>query len=107
MSFGALDNRGLECRRELHQTKDRQKWHFVIAHAGINEPPSQEDLVTDVNPWQFMDKPLTGFLHDERFKVQMALSQAGAEPWYVGLRGIATRTQAHRPDLMPDAPDYT
>jgi hypothetical protein len=92
--FRALDARNIECRRELHKVNDA--WHYVVATASPTEPPSQQDLIVDPNPWQFEPTAKhSGFLYDSRINVQVKLGEAGAPEWFVGLRGIASIVEAH------------
>lgn len=92
--YNALTAREYVCRRELHV--DGDAWHYLIAHAAPDTEPSQQDIITDLNPWQFEDRPThTGYLHDPRLAVQIVLAEAGAPPWFVGLRGVASIVEAH------------
>lgn len=109
----ALASRKLESRREHHHTGNTA-WHYLVAHAGIDEPPSPYDIITDLNPWRFEGCPEAkrGFLHGQRQEVQSILEQAGAPEWYVSLRGISTIIEAHTLLITPkmqsrdQAPDF-
>jgi hypothetical protein len=98
--LAALDTQGFDVRRELHQTPDGL-WHYMIAHAAPDAAPSQRDVVTDLNPWQYGNPKRTGLLHGERTDVQVALAEAGAPAWFVSLRGIATIVTPHTTQLTP------
>ena len=97
----ALVSRDLEARRELHHTPDGF-WHYVIAHAPRDAEPSETDIITDLNPWQFSGgKQRSGYLHTERSSVQEVLAAAEAPEWFISLRGIETIIEAHTDDLHP------
>ncbi|HEV7453881.1 MAG TPA: hypothetical protein VGO07_01335 [Candidatus Saccharimonadales bacterium] len=99
----ALDGRHIEARRELHKTSGGL-WHYVIAHAPISAPPTETDIITDLNPWQFDDNPShSGLLHAERHEVQAVLATEGAPEWFVSLRGLSTIAEAHTEVLTPFA----
>jgi hypothetical protein len=98
--YSALGAQGLEARRELHRTADGL-WHYVIAHASPDAEPSQQDIVSDFNPWQWGATHRSGVLHGKRLAVQETLGEAGAPAWFVSLRGIATIVEAHTLKLNP------
>lgn len=94
-----LLSRGLEFRREFHQDNEKY-WHYVIAHAAIEATPRIDDVITDMNPWQWTtSKEYSGPLHGPRHEVMQQLLDAGAEESFVALRGIETIVTAHR---MPE-----
>lgn len=97
--YTALKNRGIESRRELHQIPDG-RWHFVIAHTPIDQAPSQADVITDLNPWQY-NGGHNGYLHADRLWIQKKLGYANAPAWFVSLRGVATITKPHTEEFMP------
>ena len=47
-----LQAEGSPTQRELHADKCGN-WHFVLNHEGPGKPPSDDDLITDFNPWQW------------------------------------------------------
>lgn len=92
----ALENRDVMFRRELHQSPENRTWHFVIAHANRDEEPSEDDMITDLNPWQFKpNRGQTGWLHLPRHELQATLEADGAPEYFVALRGVATITDLH------------
>lgn len=100
--FGALDARLLTARREYHEHNPTDTWHFLIAHEPVSATPSADDLITDLNPWQFAHYPIgRTYLHGTRGEVQEILRKAEAPEWFVCLRGIETIKQAHRLILAP------
>lgn len=91
----ALQHRGYELRRELHQD-ETGNWHYLLAHG---DEPADDELVTDLNPWQYTaDSRLTGPLHAPRSEVMARLQQEQAPEFFVALRGLATIVKAHKPD---------
>lgn len=94
---GALDHRGIQTRREFHKLPLENVWHFVIAHSAIDTPPSDDDLITDLNPWQFMERAPAHytFLHAPRGEVMERLRQEGAPDYFVALCGLETIVHAH------------
>jgi hypothetical protein len=71
-------------------------WHFLIAHAGPEAAPSEDDLVSDLNPWQFMpERPVIGALHGPRAAVEKRLQLEGAPDWFISLRGLWTIRELH------------
>jgi hypothetical protein len=97
-------------RREMHETGGRrQAWHFIIAHTPIDQPPSEDDVITDLNPWQenvtgwdFKARSSqSGYLHGPRGEVMEKLREAQAPEWHISLRGLATLTAAHTRCLTP------
>jgi hypothetical protein len=98
--YNNLHTRGLESRRELHQ--NNQGWHFIIAHAATNSEPSDSDIMTDMNPWQYAGTQAgSGHLHLPRHELMTVLANAGAPEYFVSLRGLATVTQAHTMRMNP------
>ena len=96
----ALHNRGIPARREYHEDDDgRLKvWHYLLAHEDIGAEPTEKDIVTDMNPWQWTDnKSLSGHLFGPRYEVMNRLADAGAPDYFIALRGIQTITKLHVP----------
>ena len=96
----ALDARGIQSRRELHQVtyKNERLWHFIIAHAPFDQAPHQDDIITDLNPWLYaVEKPFrTGYLHGSRREVQSALhGDLITPPEFLALRGLETIIESH------------
>jgi hypothetical protein len=86
---------GLTTRRELHMTRNGV-WHFVVAHANPDASPSEDDLISDLNPWQFMpERPVIGALHGTRAAVEKRLQLEGAPDWFISLRGLSTIRELH------------
>lgn len=97
----ALNVLGYSQKRELHQD-DKGNWHYLIVHAGLNELPTADDLVTDLNPWQFEVTPRnSGYFHGERTNLESLLINSQAPEWFVSLRAIRTITQAHTTSKNP------
>lgn len=91
----ALHGRGLIARREYHSLEDG-RWHYLIAHHDADTQPSDTDIITDLNPWQFMPgRTNRTFLHGERREIQEMLRDTGAPEWFISLRGIATIAKTH------------
>jgi hypothetical protein len=100
--YQALDGRNIPARRESHFVPGREPlWHYVINHS-VETLPSEEDLITDLNPWQFDGKHgHRSFLHAERGEVKEILRQEGAPEWFISLRGLATIKDVHTEKLTP------
>lgn len=102
----ALNNRGIETRRERHEAENGD-WHYLIAHAPVDAEPSDEDVITDLNPWQFMPSPPLnlGHLHGTRAEVTGTIEQHGASNHVQSLRLLRTLVLAHTID-MQDKRDF-
>lgn len=83
-----LQAEGSPTQRELHADKCGN-WHFVLNHEGPGKPPSDDDLITDFNPWQWGGSG-TGILHLPRGEVIKTLSRNKAPNFFVALRGLST-----------------
>lgn len=93
----ALHNRGVVVRRELHKD-DAGNWHYLLAHSDIDSRPSKDDIVTDVNPWQWTDDTkYKGPLHASREEVMDVLHDAGAPAFFIALRSLQTVVKSHQP----------
>jgi hypothetical protein len=102
--YGALVPRDITSRRELHLLSEYpENYHYLIAHVPAEETPSDRDIITDLNPWQFTDSGRSGYLHDERHIVQEILADAGAPEWFVAMRGISSIAEIHTSSLSPFA----
>jgi hypothetical protein len=109
--LGILEANREPARREMHELGTGSWWHFVIAHGDVTAAPSDDDIITDLNPWQYnvegweSDQRIAaadeGYLHGPRGMVMERLAKAGAPEWFVGLRGLATITEAHTTELTP------
>lgn len=101
----ALNNRGIETRRERHVAENGD-WHYLLAHSAIDSEPSDHDIITDLNPWQFMPRPDSslGHLHGTRAEVTGAMEARGASSHVRSLRLLSTLTLAHTVELMPRTP---
>ncbi|MBC7512233.1 hypothetical protein H7142_01055 [Candidatus Saccharibacteria bacterium] len=99
----ALKNRGIETRRERHEAENGD-WHYLIAHAPVDAEPSDEDVITDLNPWQFMDRPPLnlGYLHGTRDKVTDIMESHGASQHARSLRLLSTLSIAHVVTMQSD-----
>ena len=55
----AMGQRGVQTRREFHYDEKEGFWHYVINHGSgtsdepdiLTMPPSEHDIITDINPW--------------------------------------------------------
>ena len=95
----ALTNQGFDIKREYHEDNDGI-FHYVINHQPEAEAPREEDVITDLNPWQFMTDHLPSrvthtYLHGTRQEVMERLEKEGAPDYFIALRGLATVTKAH------------
>ena len=94
----ALTNRGHVLRRELHQDENGN-WHYLLAHTKEDADPTEHDLVTDLNPWQYTaDAKVSGPLHARRDEIMDRLRLEQAPEFFVALRGLETIVQTHKPD---------
>jgi hypothetical protein len=85
---------GLIVRRELH-FDENDNWHYLLAHAAIDATPTDDDIISDLNPWQWRDFG-GGILHGSRQDVMETLRTAGAPENVIALRGLHTiRAQHH------------
>lgn len=93
----ALSLRGIEHRREYHETPDDDPFHFVIAHTPRDSDPSDSDLITDLNPWQFLPSASVHhtYIHAPRHELMQRLADAGAPDYFIALRGLETIVHAH------------
>ncbi|MBP9667846.1 hypothetical protein KBD87_03510 [Candidatus Saccharibacteria bacterium] len=95
----AMMNREMTFRRELHQDKEGN-WHYILAHAAPKEKPTDDDLMTDMNPWQWRDFG-GGILHVPRRELMAILASEGAPVSFIALRGVETITEAHDRRVNP------
>lgn len=89
----ALSHAGHEVSREYHESDDGKIWHYVIAHRKHDRAPSEDDIITDLNPWQYMRgnmSPDHTFLHGPREEIMDRLRKEGAPDYFVALRSLAT-----------------
>lgn len=94
--YNCLQARGIPGRREYH-ADDRGNWHYLIAYGQVDTTPTESDIITDLNPWQWTsDARLTGPLHGPRADVMERLETAGAPDFFIALRGIQTIAMPHR-----------
>lgn len=96
----ALRSRGHEVGRELHRD-DSGNWHYLLRHTPTESTPTETDLITDLNPWQWA-KGLSkgrGLLHAPRHEVMETLRDAGAPDYFIALRSLTTLVKAHEPHL--------
>lgn len=84
---------GVTPRRELHQN-NQGDWHYILAHEPIEAKPTNDDLVSDLNPWQWGGQG-SGILHMPRGELLDFLSSRGAPAQFVALRSIETITCQH------------
>lgn len=100
----AMEYRGIPVRRELH--RDRENWHYILAHTPEGTEPSDDDMITDFNPWQFYSLDRNrftgigkGMLHMPRAELMHKLEAEGAPDFFVALRSIQTIVKSHEPKL--------
>jgi hypothetical protein len=99
----ALNAREIEARREYHKTPNDDPWHFVVAHTKYDAEPTEDDIITDLNPWQFK-KSVAGhytYLHAPRGEVIERLQKEGAPDYFIALRGLSTIVHSHTDKLLP------
>lgn len=98
----ALNNRAIESRREYHRD-DEGIWHFVVAHGPVDAAPSHDDIITDLNPWQFMEHAPGNYtyLHASRGEIMDRLEKEGAPDYFIALRSLETIVHAHTDMLQP------
>lgn len=94
----ALISRGFEgmVRREFHQRPDTLDWHFMLAHRGPDESPTEQDIVSDLNPWRG-GTPGYRVLHGSRDFVIEQMGKANVPADQISLRGIHTIRKLHHP----------
>ncbi len=92
----ALRQRDIEARREYHEAPNGD-WHYFIAHTPLDAEPQEDDIITDLNPWQFKSgsAPFNQFLHGPRQQVIAELEQAGASSHVRSLRALSTVALSH------------
>ena len=92
----ALRQRDIQARREYHEAPNGD-WHYLIAHASLDAEPHDDDIITDLNPWQFKNgsAPFNQFLHGPRQQVIAELEQGGASEHVRSLRALSTIAIAH------------
>ncbi len=95
----AMKHRSVLLRRELHQDEDGN-WHYLLANEPRYCEPTDDDLVTDLNPWQWRTYG-GGILHAPRAELMQALNEAGAPDTFVALRSMATITKIHDTRINP------
>lgn len=88
-----LSNEGLQLSRELHQN-EHGDWHYILAHRAPDAEPTETDLMSDLNPWQWGGSG-QGILHMPRNELMDHLSNKGAPAHFVALRSLTTITKAH------------
>jgi hypothetical protein len=89
----ALGQRGILLRRELHMDANEQ-WHYVLAHQRPDAEPTEDDLLSSLNPWQWRSYG-GGILHMPRAEMQETLVQAGAPESFVALHSLGTIVRPH------------
>ncbi len=98
-AFGRLTRIGLVLRRELH-IDDAANWHYLLVHDSPEIAPTDTDIVSDLNPWQWRDYG-SGILHGPRHEVINTLRENGAPENVVALRGLRTISNPHHMQLNP------
>lgn len=97
----ALHKIDIPARRELHKDPFSGVWHYVIAHGTIEAEPTNEDVITDLNPWLFPnDGRSSGYLHAPRTEVMARLKTAGMSAQDVALRALETIVLPHSTNLL-------
>ena len=86
-------------RRELHQDSEGN-WHYVLAHNVPDAKPTDTDMISDLNPWQWGGAG-QGILHMPRGEAMNYLTKQGAPAHFVALRGIETIVQSHHLEANP------
>lgn len=96
----ALECRGVEAARELHRD-NHGNWHYLLRHTAIDNTPTSEDLITDLNPWQWARNfsKGKGLLHAPRSEVMQILEESGAPDYFIALRSLTTVAKTHEPQL--------
>lgn len=84
---------GIALRRELHQDTDGN-WHYILAHEPLDAEPTDTDLMSDLNPWQWGGSG-RGMVHLPRHELMDYLGEKGAPEHFIALRSTATVTKAH------------
>lgn len=84
---------GALLRRELHQNENGD-WHYILAHEPTDAKPTNDDLMSDLNPWQWGGRG-RGLLHMQRGELMDFLSSRGAPDHFVALRAVETIVKAH------------
>lgn len=78
--------------REMHIAPSGA-WHMLVAHEAS---PSQQELVTDLCPWQFTpDSSSSGYFHGTRLELQRQLYENGANEDAISLVGLGTLVKRH------------
>lgn len=88
----AMQNRDLPVQRELHTNE--KFWHYLLAHKLPESEPSEDDIITDLNPFQGRSQG-GRIMHGPRGEVLRELTQAGVDLVMVTLRSTATIDIAH------------
>lgn len=96
----ALEYRGVETARELHRDS-HGNWHYLLRHTAVDKAPTNEDLITDLNPWQWIGdfSKGKGPLHAPRSEVMQTLEESGAPDYFIALRSLTTVAKLHEPRL--------
>lgn len=95
----ALQYADIPVRRELH--RDRfDNWHYVLAHTALDAMPTDDDLISDLNPWQWRPERMgSGPIHAPRGELMEILRRSGAPEFFIALRSLETVVKAHEPKL--------
>ena len=95
-----MDTAGVPARREFYYRDGHL--HFNIVHASPDALPSENDVITNLNPWQWTpDLVRTGYLHGPRHEVIQALRVAGVDEKYIALQRAETAILPHCTFLLP------
>jgi len=93
--YTAAAHAGMPLRRELHRNS-QGAWHYILAEGVIDAIPSDDDVVVDLNPWQFSAGRLQKSpLYGTRSEVIIILRDHGADEAFVALRSLETLVLAH------------
>ena len=95
-----LQRSGYPIRRELHMDAIGN-WHYIVAHS--EDDPTDQDIITDMNPWFYSDNDAaTGLLHGERTEVMDILRDSGVHAGFIALRSLATIILPHTKELLTE-----
>jgi hypothetical protein len=95
----AMRRRFQPVRRELHRD-EYGNWHYMLVHEAMDADPTDNDLVTDFNPWQWKhDRTAKGLIHAPRNELIERLRHEDAPEYVIALRGLDTITKHHEPNM--------
>lgn len=93
-----LINKGFSnVHRELHQDPETLDWHLLLAHR-LSDTPTEDDIISDLNPWRGSPSHVTGILHGPRKWVMSEMRQQDVPAGQITLRASSTIVSHHYPD---------